>query len=105
MDFVETRVFTRQITKLLSDDEYRLLQQSLIVKPDAGAVIRRGGGLRKLRWRTSGRGKRGGIRVIYYWYVDEYQLFMLLAYDKNEKDDLSANELKVLRRIVKETLA
>ena len=104
MDFIETQVFTRQITRLLSDDEYRELQQSLIVKPDAGALMRRGGGLRKLRWRAAGRGKRGGIRVIYYWYVDESQLFMLLAYDKSEKDDLTASELKVLRRIVEETL-
>ena len=57
-----------------------------------------------MRWRLAGKGKRGGIRVIYYWYVNKDEIYMLLAYGKGEKDDLTAEELKILRRIVKETM-
>ena len=106
MIFTETPVFTRQITGLLSDDEYGDLQQVLLSNPEAGDVIRQSGGLRKVRWRSGakGIGKRGGIRVIYYWYVGEDEIYMLLAYGKGEKDDLSARELKVLRRVVQEAM-
>lgn len=102
MVYIETPVFTRQIVKLLSDDEYRELQQELNFNPAAGAIIKHSGGLRKLRWRTAAKGKRGGIRVIYYWYVSEDEIYMLLAYGKGEKDDLTAKELKVLRRVIQE---
>lgn len=97
-------MFTRQITRLLPDDEYRELQQEMIFNPAAGSIIKHSGGLRKIRWRTAARGKRGGIRVIYYWYVSENQIYMLLAYGKGEKDDLTAKELKILRKIVQESL-
>lgn len=104
MVFKETSVFTRQITNLLSDDQYRELQRELIFNPAAGSLIQHSGGLRKVRWRSATRGKRGGIRVIYYWYVSEDQIYMLLAYGKGEKDDLSAKELKILRRLVREAV-
>ncbi len=104
MIFTETSVFTRQITRLLPDDEYRELQQELIFRPNAGPVIPHTGGLRKLRWRSASKGKRGGIRVIYYWFVSDFEIYMLLAYPKSEKDDLSAQEVKVLRRLVEETM-
>ena len=100
----ETSVFTRQITDLLSDEEYKELQKELIYNPAAGAVIPHSGGLRKVRWRSATKGKRGGLRVIYYWYVAEKELFMLLAYGKGEKDDLTQKELKILRLLVEETL-
>ena len=100
MKFFETNVFTKQITSLLSDSEYKDLQKALCLNPSAGDVIIGSGGLRKIRWRTAARGKRGGIRVIYYWFVHDNELFMLLAYGKNEKDDLSAKELSILRSIV-----
>ncbi len=100
MLFIETPVFTRQIIKLLSDDQYRELQQELIFNPAAGNIIQHSGGLRKIRWRSANKGKRGGIRVIYYWYVSENEIYMLLAYGKGEKDDLSAKELKVLRGVI-----
>ncbi|MCX7014970.1 MAG: type II toxin-antitoxin system RelE/ParE family toxin [Candidatus Sumerlaeota bacterium] len=104
MIFIETPVFTRQITRLLPDDEYHELQQQLILNPAAGDLIQHSGGLRKVRWRSATKGKRGGIRVIYYWRVSEDQVYMLLAYGKGEKDDLSARELKVLRRLVQEAM-
>ena len=102
MIFTETPVFTRQITALLRDDESRELQQELIFNPAAGTLIKRSGGLRKVRWRSATVGKRGGIRVIYYWFVSEDEIYMLLAYGKGEKDDLSARELKILRGLVKD---
>jgi len=98
--FTETPVFTRQIVGLLTDDEYRGLQQALILNPGAGDVIRNSGGLRKVRWRSGSKGKRGGIRVIYYWSVREHDIYMLLAYGKNQKDDLSPRELSIVRGLV-----
>jgi hypothetical protein len=67
MRFIETPVFTRTLVALLDDEEYRYLQLALLQRPAAGALIPKGGGLRKLRWSLPGRGKRGGLRVIYFW--------------------------------------
>ena|SRR5688572_24039738 len=100
MQFIETSVFTRQVTSLLSDDEYSQLQGALAIHPDMGAIIPHSGGLRKVRWSMIGRGKRGGVRAIYYWVVAEDQILMLFIYPKNEKDDLTSKQLKVLREIV-----
>jgi hypothetical protein len=102
MVFLETPVFTRQIKALVDDDEYRALQLRLMMNPDAGDLIPRSGGLRKIRLGLPGRGKRGGARVIYYWVTAQAQVFMLLAYAKNERDDLTAEQLKVLRALVQE---
>ena len=102
MVIFETPIFTRQVEGLLPDEEYRKLQAALVGKPDLGQLIRGSGGLRKVRWGLPGRGKRGGVRIIYYWIVDEDQLFMLLMYAKSEQDDLTPSQLKVLKRIVKE---
>jgi mRNA-degrading endonuclease RelE of RelBE toxin-antitoxin system len=66
MIIIETPIFTKQLLATLSDDEYRLFQNMLLTRPDAGKVIPGSGGLRKLRWTAEGRGKRGGLRVIYY---------------------------------------
>ena len=100
MQFIETSIFTRQVTALLTDDEYSQLQVALSAHPDIGAIIQQSGGLRKIRWSMSGRGKRGGVRAIYYWVVAEDQILMLFMYPKNEKGDLTAQQLKVLREIV-----
>ncbi len=102
MRFVETPIFTRQVTSLLSDDEYKALQQALLLRPEQGALIRGSGGLRKVRWSKRGIGKRGGIRVIYYWHEGDDVFFMLFAYGKNVQGDLSQAQLRVLRRIVRE---
>jgi len=100
MVIVETSVFTRQILNLLTDDEYRKLQVVLANRPTVGDVIKNSGGLRKVRWAIAGRGKRGGMRVIYYWAVKQERLLMLFAYPKNERDDLTPGQLKILRTLV-----
>ena len=100
LTFCETSVFTRQITGLLLDDELNALQWVLMAKPDHGDLIRGSGGLRKIRWAGSGRGKRGGLRVIYYWHVPGSTILFLLAYPKNEQDDLTPAQLKVLKAII-----
>jgi hypothetical protein len=102
MIIIETSIFTRQVQALLSDEEYRQLQMALVLHPDMGVVISGSGGLRKVRWSLAGRGKRGGVRTIYYWAVSKEQILLLLIYAKNEQDDLSSEQLKVLRRIVEE---
>lgn len=102
MIFIETPTFTRLMTALLNDDEYSKLQAELVKRPDAGDLIKDGGGIRKLRWKRAGTGKSGGIRVIYYWLTEDDQLLMLLAYPKNVKDNLTDKETAILRKLVKE---
>lgn len=102
MLFVETPTFTRQITVLLSDYEYATLQAHIALDPERGDVVRGGGGIRKVRWAVQGRGKSGGIRVIYYWIKSDGRILMLLAYPKSRKDTLTAAETTTLRALVKE---
>ena len=102
MVIIETSIFTRQVQAFLDDDDYRRLQTVLVIRPDAGDLIPGGGGLRKIRWGAHGRGKRGGVRVNYYWAEKQDRILMLLMYAKNEQDDLTAEQLKVLRRIIEE---
>lgn len=105
MVIVETSVFTRRILRLLPDDDYRLLQADLLSNPRLGATIRGSGGLRKVRWSSPGRGKRGGVRIIYFWVVSRQMLLMLLVYGKNELGDLTAEQRRILRRVVEEELS
>ncbi len=102
MLIVESSIFTRQVKALLTDEEYRFLQLRLTGQPEAGAVIKGSGGLRKTRWTAGGRGKRGGVRVIYYWAKERDRLVMLLIYSKSERDDMTPGQLKTLRRIIEE---
>jgi hypothetical protein len=95
--FVETPIFYRRVQQLTDDDDYAELQLALAARPDAGKIINGSGGMRKLRWAGSGRGKRGGLRVIYYWWVAKDRISMLLVYPKNEMDDLTADQLKQLK--------
>jgi len=95
--FVETKLFTRLIDEYLSDDEYAALQLSLAINPEAGDVIKGTGGVRKMRWSGSGRGKRGGLRVIYYLRLQNGQIWLLTAYAKNVKDNISASVLKKIK--------
>jgi mRNA-degrading endonuclease RelE of RelBE toxin-antitoxin system len=98
----ETAVFSKQVDKLLDAESYRLLQLRLLQDPEAGARIKRSGGLRKMRWKGSGRGKRGGVRTIYYWAASHDVILMLLMYPKSEQEDLSAEQLKALAALVRE---
>lgn len=98
--FVETPLFSKLLKQYLSDDEYRELQQALIDDPQAGDVIPGSGGVRKLRWAASGRGKRSGYRVIYFWKVQNGVVWLLTMYPKNVTDNIPAH---VLRKIRKET--
>ncbi len=97
--FVETKLFSQLREDYLPDEEYAKLQEALIEQPERGVLIPGSGGVRKLRWTGSGRGKRGGIRVIYYAKVREGVLFMLTIYAKNEKDNIPAH---ILRKIKEE---
>jgi hypothetical protein len=99
MVFIESAVFTRQVLELLTDDEYADLQWHLALYPKTGDVIQDAGGLRKVRWASGGGGKRGGVRVIYFHAVSQSQVRFLLIYRKGVKDDLSAAEKKVLRKL------
>jgi mRNA-degrading endonuclease RelE of RelBE toxin-antitoxin system len=100
--FVETSLFSKLLGHYLSDDDYRQLQNHLIEQPDAGAVIRASGGVRKVRWRAGGKGKSGGVRVIYYWATADKQIFFLTLYGKGEKEDLSSADLKRVVRLLAE---
>jgi hypothetical protein len=102
MRFVETPVFTRALKRLIDDEAYRRLQIALMLRPEQGAVIRGSGGLRKLRWAPPDTGKRGGLRVIYYWAPGESVFYMLFVYSKTEQGDLTAAQAKILGRLVRE---
>ncbi len=97
ISFVETKLFTRLVQEYLSDDEYSELQQALIANPEAGAVVPGSGGIRKLRWGLAGRGKRGGIRVIYFLRTRQGQIWMLTLYPKNVAENIPAHVLKQIK--------
>lgn len=97
--FVESKLFSRLLGEYLTDDEYARLQSALIEAPERGALVQGSGGVRKLRWAQPGRGKRGGIRVIYYAKTREGIIWMLTIYAKNEDESVPAH---VLRKIKEE---
>jgi hypothetical protein len=98
--FIETHVFTRLITELVDDDAYAELQKLLADNPEAGDLIQGTGGLRKIRLAAKGHSKRGGARVIYYYFISRSHIAMLLAYPKNAKDDLTAAQKKALKALI-----
>jgi len=100
--FIETKLFTRLVQEYLSDDEYQALQKLLIEQPDAGDVVPRSGGIRKLRWRAPGRGKRSGYRVIYFARIERGVIWMLTIYPKNVKATIPADVLLKIRREVED---
>lgn len=102
MIFKESTLFTRYLHDYLEDDDYRKLQNFLIKQPDAGDLIQSTGGLRKLRWHSDNKGKRGGIRVIYYWPITADQIYFLTLYAKNEMTNLSNDERKALKRMLED---
>jgi hypothetical protein len=104
MTFIETPIFTKRIKVLISDEEYRLFQHSLVLRPSLGKVITNGGGLRKVRLGTAGSGKRGSLRIIYFCDIEKDTIYLLLIYKKNEQENLTSNQLKILRNVMKEYL-
>ncbi len=100
MEFIETTSFIKTKEGILNEDELLELQKSLLLNPAQGDLIPKGKGLRKVRWAGSGRGKRGGIRVIYYWIKDEELIFLLVAYAKNKQENLTPQQLKQLADLI-----
>ena len=103
-EFIETAVFTKEIGKVLNDSEYERLQAALIHKPDLGALVPGGHGVRKLRWAFTDKGKSGGVRVLYYLYSSEHHIYMLYVFRKSVQSDLTREQLSVLGNHVKRHL-
>ncbi len=104
MRIIETSIFTKRVQEILSEEEYRLFQIKLVDDPEAGKIIIGSGGIRKIRWSGSGRGKRGGSRILYYWHNKQGLLLMLFIFKKSEKDDLTKSQLKTLKTIVRSNI-
>ncbi|MBE0362112.1 hypothetical protein PULV_a3911 [Pseudoalteromonas ulvae UL12] len=88
----------------MTDDEYKDLQEALVSRPDRGTIIKNSGGLRKVRWALEGRGKSGGVRVIYYWMTEDEQLYMVFAFPKNAQENLTDAQTKQLKQVVERWL-
>ena len=89
---------------MLTDEEYRSFQNTLVENPESGSIIKGSGGLRKIRWKSHGKGKRGGLRIIYFFIKPEQTIFLIYVYDKSKQTDLSKNQLRLLENIVKEEI-
>jgi hypothetical protein len=99
MIFIETPIFTADLNELLTDDEYAEFQRYLADNPRMGDVIQDTGGLRKIRWSANGKGKRGSVRVIYYYLTADAQIRLLLIYKKGIQDNLTEKQKKILRKL------
>ncbi|OEC34535.1 hypothetical protein SAMN05216600_111160 [Pseudomonas cuatrocienegasensis] len=104
--FLETTTFTATVADYLTDEQYRELQAAMLGNPLAGDVMPRTGGFRKLRWTDSRRakGKRGGLRVIYYWLLGDGQFWMFAIYDKDELENLTAEQERALKHAITQEL-
>jgi len=99
MEFIEATFFTKYVYSYLTDEEYQGLQSFLLNYPEVGKIIPGTGGLRKLRWAVTGKGKRGGVRVIYYFKKQDAEIWLLTIYSKSEKENFPAH---ILRQIAEE---
>jgi hypothetical protein len=106
-EFIEAPIFTQLLPGYLGDDDYHGLQLFLTRSPEAGDIIPGTGGFRKLRWadRRRGKGKRGGLRVIYYYLMADTQIWFMSVYDKDEAADLSGKEKRVLKAAIEWEIA
>ncbi len=102
MEFIETSLFTRLIYDYLSEEEYLGLQVYLLRHPESGKIVSGSGGVRKLRWAVRGKGKSGGIRVIYYWKVSDDEIWLLTVYGKSERETIPAHILKQIAEEIKD---
>jgi len=105
--FFETPLFTRLLSDYLDDQGYRALQQALLENPQMGDLMPGTGGFRKVRWQDSrrGKGKRGGLRVIYYYLTTDHQIWFFTLYNKDEATDLTPDEKKQLKQAIQKELA
>ena len=101
MEFIETSTFTKLVYSFLSDDEYVGLQGFMFMYPEAGDLVPGSGGVRKLRWATAGKGRRGGVRVIYYFKKRDSEIWMLTIYGEDQVENIPAD---ILRLIVEEVI-
>ena len=106
MEFVEAPAFTRHVRRYLNDDEYRNMQARLAANPEFGDLMPGTGGFRKLRWADvrRGKGRRGGLRIIYYHFASDHQIWLMTLYDKNEAADLTPTEKKALKGAIESEL-
>lgn len=104
--FFETSSFTATVGNYLTDDAYRALQTHMQLNPQAGDLMPRTGGFRKLRWADGrrGKGRRGGLRVIYYWLMNDGQFWMFAIYDKDELEKLTAEQERALKKAIDKEL-
>ncbi|MCH8944290.1 MAG: transcriptional regulator [Proteobacteria bacterium] len=102
MEFIETPLFSKIRESYFGDIEFHMLQLHLIDRPDAGDLIVGTGGATKLRWGIGGRGKRGGVRVIYYWITKDHQILLITVYAKNEASDISPATKKAIKKMIGE---
>jgi len=100
--FVEAPEFNRYRDDYLDDEGFRKLQEGLAANPEAGDLVPDAGGIRKLRWKDSrrGKGKRGGLRIVYYCFLSDEEIWLLTLYDKDEMSDLTRNERKQLKHML-----
>ena len=106
MEFIEAPAFTRLLPRYFRDDEYVALQIELQENPLAGEEIVSTGGFRKLRWqdRSRGKGRRGGLRIIYYYFLSDQEIWLMTVYGKNEAADLTSDQKKGLRSAIQAEL-
>ncbi len=106
MEFIEAPAFTQHVSDYLADDEYRALQSELARGPEKGDLMPGTGGFRKLRWADPrrGKGRRGGLRVIYYHFVSSQQIWLMTLYNKDEAADLTPKEKKALKAAIEAEL-
>jgi len=104
--FFETPLFTRLLPDYLDDEAYSELQQTLAAEPEAGDVMPGTGGFRKIRWADPrrGKGKRGGLRIIYYYLTEDHQIWLFTIYDKDEVTDLTARQKGALKQAIQAEL-
>jgi mRNA-degrading endonuclease RelE of RelBE toxin-antitoxin system len=97
MEFFEAPGFTRNLSEYLSDDEYKELQAKIAANPQVGDLMPGTGGFRKMRWGDvrRGKGRRGGLRIIYYYFPSDDQVWLITVYDKSDADDLTPAEKKL----------
>ena len=101
MEFIEASLFTRLIYNYLDEDEYLGLQVYLLHQPESGKVVPGSDGVRKIRWAIKGKGKSGGIRVIYFWKVSDDEIWLLTVYGKSERESIPGHILKQIAEEIK----